>query len=152
MTFEELGGVGEFVGALAVVVSLIYVARQVRENSRSTRLAATQAYMESAQRIIEMPAADRDLARVIRVGGGDPDSLTEDEYAQFRYWMILCLRSTENLFIHHSSGMIDNETWLARSGVMLWAMETTGGRRVWKDVSNRYRPDFQGWINSSGKQ
>ena len=68
MTLEQLGGLGEFIGAMAVVVSLIYVAFEIRSNSRSTRLAALQTAMESSQRIIELPARDRDLSRVIRIG------------------------------------------------------------------------------------
>jgi hypothetical protein len=149
MTIEQLGGLGEFIGALAVVVSLIFIAREIRENSRSTRLAALQTAMESSQRIIELPARDRDLARVIRIGSNDPDSITEDEYAQYRYWLILSLRSTENLFVQYKSGALDHETWVARAGVVSFMMDTPGGRRVWASTFNRYRVDFQEWMASS---
>ena len=149
MTLEQLGGLGEFIGAMAVVVSLIYVAFEIRSNSRSTRLATLQTAMESSQRIIELPARDRDLTRVIRLGSEDPDSLTEDEYGQFRYWLILSLRSTENLFVQYKSGALDHETWIARAGVVKWMMDTPGGRRVWASTSNRYRVDFQEWMTSS---
>ena len=87
MTFEQLGGLGDFIGALAVLGSLFYVARQIRENSRSTRLAAMQSAMLSAQNVLALPAQDRDLARVIRVGLNAVDELTEDEFYQFRYWL-----------------------------------------------------------------
>ena len=33
MTFEELGGLGEFISAIAVVASLAYVAIQLRQNT-----------------------------------------------------------------------------------------------------------------------
>ena len=33
MTLEQLGGLGEFIGAMAVVVSLIYVALEIRSGS-----------------------------------------------------------------------------------------------------------------------
>ena len=33
MTLQDLGGLGEFIGAVAVVVSLIYLAVQVRQNT-----------------------------------------------------------------------------------------------------------------------
>ena len=152
MTLEQLGGLGEFIGAMAVVVSLIYVAFEIRSNSRSTRLAALQTAMESSQRIIELPARDRDLARVIRIGSNDPDSLTEDEYAQYRYWLILSLRSTENLFVQYKAGALDYETWIARAGTVKWMMDTPGGRRVWASTSNRYLVDFQEWMDSSQSQ
>ena len=149
MTFEQLGGIGEFVGAVAVLASLVYIAREIRENSRSTRLAAMQSAMLAAQRSIELPARDRDLVRVIRVGAETPDDLTEDEFAQYRYWLFLVLRSTENLFVQYNAGVIDHETWVVRSATFLWILATPGGRRVWAEVSNRYRADFQAWITSS---
>jgi hypothetical protein len=152
MTLEQLGGLGEFIGAIAVVVSLIYVALEIRSNSRSTRLAAMQTAMESSQRIIEMPARDRDLARVIRIGSDDPDSLTEDEFAQYRYWLILSLRSTENLFVQYKAGALNNETWIARASTVKWMMGTPGGQRVWAGTSNRYLADFQEWMNSPESQ
>ena len=70
VTLEQLGGLGEFVGALAILVSLVYVAREIRENSRSTRLAALQSAMLADQIVIELPARDRDLARILRIGIG----------------------------------------------------------------------------------
>ncbi|HDY81915.1 MAG: hypothetical protein DRQ65_04260 [Gammaproteobacteria bacterium] len=152
MTIEQLGGLGEFIGAMAVVVSLIFIALEIRSNSRSTRLAALQTAMESSQRIIELPARDRDLSRVIRIGSNDPDSLTEDEYAQYRYWLILSFRSTENLFVQYKSGGLDHETWVARAGASKWMMATPGGSKVWASASNRYRVDFQKWMGSSEKQ
>ena len=56
MTFEELGGVGEFVGALAVLASLVYLATEVRRNTKTTRLATLQAALGSAQLLYDAPA------------------------------------------------------------------------------------------------
>jgi len=36
LTLSELGSLGEFVGAVAVVLSLVYLAVQIRQNTRST--------------------------------------------------------------------------------------------------------------------
>ncbi len=38
MTIQDLGAIGELVGAVAVFVTLIYLARQIRENSRQLRV------------------------------------------------------------------------------------------------------------------
>jgi hypothetical protein len=48
MTLQELGSLGEFVGALGVVGSLAYVAFQIRQNTRSLRTASFQALMQSS--------------------------------------------------------------------------------------------------------
>ena len=43
MTISELGSLGEFVGSLAVVVTLIYLTTQLRQNTKAVRAASTQA-------------------------------------------------------------------------------------------------------------
>ena len=37
---ESLGNIGDFVGGIGVVVSLVYLATQSRQNARSTRAAS----------------------------------------------------------------------------------------------------------------
>jgi hypothetical protein len=149
VTFEQLGGLGEFIGALAVLGSLVYVARELHGNSRSTRQAAMQSAMLAAQNVIALPVRDRDLGRVIRVGMGTPDDLTEDEFDQFRNWLFLVLRVHEDMFVQHKTGVIDDETWSARARTVMFIFATPGGRRVWATASNAYRADFQVWMASS---
>ena len=148
MTFEQLGGLGEFIGGLAVLASLVYVAREIRQNTRATKLATIQATLAAAQNVFDAPTRDRDLARVIRIGLADPASLNDDEYAQFRWWASLALRTIENLFVQYGGGTLDQETWIARSDSASNLVANPGIRRVWKDSSSGYRRDFQDWVAS----
>jgi hypothetical protein len=152
VTLEQLGGLGEFIGAMAVLASLVYVARELHENNRSTRQAAMQAAMLASQNVMALPVRDRDLARVIRVGMATPDDLTEDEYDQFRFWLFLVLRVHEDMFVQHRGGVIDDETWGARARTVFILFGTPGGNRVWAAASNAYRPDFQAWMASAGSR
>ena len=58
MTIIELGALGEFVGAIAVVATLIYLAVQIRQNTRSMdasrRLALAQTYQMRADALQTM--------------------------------------------------------------------------------------------------
>jgi hypothetical protein len=61
MSFQDLGALGELIGAVAVVVSLVYLAIQIRQNTnalemtlKSTELAAFERNVESAIRVREM--------------------------------------------------------------------------------------------------
>ena len=48
MTLQDWGSIGEVIGALAVVVTLIYLAKQIRQNTRAMdegrKLALAQTY------------------------------------------------------------------------------------------------------------
>jgi len=144
---EALGNIGSFVGGVAVVVSLVYVGVQIRQNTRATRLAAMQSAMLAAQNIFVLPVHDRALARVVRVGLTVPDDLDEDEFQQFRYYLLNMLRVLEDMYVQHKAGVIDDETWGARVRSLRTIFSMPGGRRVW-DSSDAYRTDFSAWLNS----
>ena len=46
MNWEALGAVGEVVGAVGVIFSLLYLASQVSDNSRQLRHASAQAVLD----------------------------------------------------------------------------------------------------------
>lgn len=150
MNWDAIGAIAELLGGLATVATLVYLARQIRESGRSTRLAAMQAAMLSEMTAMEIPARDRSLARVIPIAVGIADgTLTEEEHQQFRFWMFLMLRSHENMFVQHEAGMIDDETWAARSTTILFLLASKVGRKIWEGASNTYRADYQAWVVSS---
>ena len=144
---DALGNIGDFVGGIAVIVTLIYLAVQVRQNTRSTRLASMQSAMLAAQNIGMLPAQDRDLARVVRVGLATPDELDDDELQQFRYFLMSMLRVHEDMFVQHRAGVVDDETWMARSSSLRTIFSMPGGWKVW-DASTAYREDFRTWMQS----
>jgi len=147
VSLEDLGNLGDFLGGVAVIATLVYLARQIRENTRSTRLAAMQSTMLAAQDLLKLPVQDPDVGRVFRVGLMTPDELTEDEFHRFRYFLLALLRVHEDMFVQHKSGVIDDETWHARAANLGTLLAMPGGRRVW-ETHNAYRPDFQAWLDS----
>ena len=148
MTFEELGGLGEFVGALAVLASLIYVARQIHQNTKATRLATFQAGFDASQSIFDAAARDAELARILRIGLADPSKLTEDEYARLFWWVFLALRLAENGFFQHQAGAVDDDTWKARSRGYENLLASPTVNAIWKTLSPTFRGDFQDWVSS----
>ena len=60
VNWEAISAIGQLVGALAVVISLIYVAREIRSNARSARLAS----VGTINRWLGQLATDRHLADV----------------------------------------------------------------------------------------
>ena len=57
MNWEALGAIGEIVGAVAVVVTLGYLAVQIRQNTRSAKVFSNQLVDSAAMRLVTEPAA-----------------------------------------------------------------------------------------------
>lgn len=90
MTIQELGALGEAFGALAVVISVVYLAIEVRNNTRQNaeslalnRLESFERSVESANRIRELLILNPDLVDLFIKGCEDFDALAAAERLRF---------------------------------------------------------------------
>jgi hypothetical protein len=65
---EDLGNLGDFIGGLAVVATLIYLAFQIRHNTTSVEAAAVQSAAQSFADIVESFARDPELMKLYLTG------------------------------------------------------------------------------------
>jgi hypothetical protein len=92
MTIQDLGSIGEFVGGLLVVVSLFYLAMQIRQNTRSLRAAAHQEAVRGANGWSALLVQDLDRNRLLFEGCRDHSSLSPEELNQFTHLVMMFLR------------------------------------------------------------
>jgi hypothetical protein len=83
MDITTLAAGGEFLGGIAVVISLVYLAGQIRQNSNLLRTSATSITSQLQYGQNEMIARDSEVAQLFYKGASEPDSLTEVERLQF---------------------------------------------------------------------
>jgi hypothetical protein len=110
MTLSDLGNLGEFISSVAVVFSLIYVALQVRQNSRETRLTSRQSVLESSRDMIARMAT-REITVLLTKAAKNRDSLDEAEVAQYRLVRMAQLRNIENAYLMRQDGVIDEDVF-----------------------------------------
>lgn len=83
MTLQDLGSIGELLAAAATVVTLVYLAIQIRSNTRAVKSAAAQSVHEAFATWYRMLAADAPLAQLVTNGLRDYASLSEGDKARF---------------------------------------------------------------------
>jgi hypothetical protein len=118
MSLTDLGALGEFVGAIAVVVTLVYLAIQIRQNTRamaeSRRLALAQTYQMRADALQDMlvHAAESEhigpvISKLVEVAS--LDVLDPIERGRFRQWQVAQQTHWDNMFYQYQQGFIDEE-------------------------------------------
>ena len=108
---QLLGNYGEFFGAIAVVVTLVYLVIQLRHNTQATRASTAQALADSINELNLMLAKDPELARLYQTGKfGDWDSLTPDEQFRWGYFATAGCRSFEAVFTNARLNQVDQQT------------------------------------------
>ena len=83
MSLQDLGNLGEFVGAIAVVVSLLYLAVQIRHSSRVSQFEAHRNLSESIASVLSEIPINEDLYRIWKVMTETPDEATHDDRERF---------------------------------------------------------------------
>ena len=112
MNWEAIGAIGEVGGAIAVVVTLVYLTRQIRQSTHATGVAA---YQQSQQQIYAMSVAiatDSELAEIFaRAFAEGIDSLGPSDGVRFEAAMSTYYFGYESLLAHHEKGLIDPDLW-----------------------------------------
>jgi hypothetical protein len=155
MSLEALGNLGDFVSGIAVVVTLVYLATQIRQNTRqvkqSVKLARAQTIKGAnnvGQSLLAI-AQDSELARIFRTGLDEYSSLSGDE--RLRFTMLLgaivsaiAAHVTEQI----SLGYIGDQRFGDQAVSLKQFLLTPGGREWWKRNASQYQPVFQNFVNA----
>ena len=72
MDLDTLAKLGEFVGGFFVVVSLVYLAHQVRQNTRSLQTENYARVLDRMSAVQSLLSVNPELNRIVVVGSGDP--------------------------------------------------------------------------------
>jgi len=108
MNWDAIGAVGEIVGAIAVLATLIYLAIQIRQSSDTQRAQTHQQLAHERTLNMRMMILNKEIRdATAKAQFGKP--LTVDEQRILFWYTILNLRNYENELYQHSKGMIENE-------------------------------------------
>ena len=143
MNLQDWGAIGEVVGALAVVVTLIYLAKQIRLNThamdegRKLSLAQTYQMRADALRAMLVHAADSEhigptIIKLTELGYPEDvqalDGLSDAERRRFRMWHIAQQTHWDNMHYQFQQGYLDPSTTRTHSRIA-WCGSRRPGRR-----------------------
>ena len=144
---EALGNIGDFVGGVGVVVTLAYLALQIRQNSRSVRAASAQAMLASLSQTLNAIGASPQASRAFAAGQLDPDSMTEDEAVQFVHLILGWFRVLEQAFYLHRLGGLDTDLWNGYVAQLRSFMQSPGVQRWWAVRAPLFHTEFREFID-----
>ena len=91
MSLEYIANLAEIVGVLLVVASLIYVAKQLRQNTNAIRAQSRQSVLVASQSELFAQVAHPSLTLSII----DRDPITEEEQVRLSSWLFALFRGRE---------------------------------------------------------
>jgi len=142
MNWDAIGAVGEIFGALAVFVSLVYLAVQTRNNTRALRSSAFHQVRESFSQVSLAMAADPELAILVNSAVMNEQSLTDNEIIRYHSLLTTLVRRGESAYFQSSEGNLQMETWVGIKETLVNALSNDYGV-TWLDrASGRFTKEY----------
>lgn len=111
-TLEYWALLAEIAGAIAIVVSVIYLGLQIRANTKVLRSQAHYNALSLAQRPFEMAIADQGLADLIETAYASPDELTDGQWFRCGNYLFMQFNSWEYFYYQNKDGSIPSQLWV----------------------------------------
>ena len=131
MDWEAIGAISEIVAAVAVVVTLIYVAAQIRQNTASVRATGYQEWL-SANLELNTAAADQSMSHLFALGNADSSKLSEESFVSFAMWNLGLMQMAQATNYLYKSGSLDRELWEAEMNRAAGILAFPGVRQWWE--------------------
>ena len=149
MTLEALANIGEIIGALGVIVSLLYVAAQVRQNTAAQHM---ETYAQAVDRIGRLQAEvsrDDELLRAWSRGMQDPDSLTPVQRLRMNWSLYAAFGDMEFLYVAARKSSLPDEIWERWSATLDWWVAMPGVQAWWSSLPTRFERSFTEHIDAA---
>ena len=131
MNWEAVGAIGEVVGAVAVVITLAYLAIQIRQNTATQKAASHHAITDSFNNITVQIARDPQMGRLWRLGMEDLSNLSDDERVSFSFMAIAYMRVFETLYYQQKIGTLEEQLYVAEENTLKRTFVNRGLQDWW---------------------
>jgi hypothetical protein len=142
---QLLGNLGEFVGAIAVVVTLGYLAVQVRQNTKAEKRFVLDSSVRNLTAVRQSLFESSQMTTISYNGLNDPEGLTEPESYRFRIWFANPLMSFWHVYAQPS--VLRDDLWKTQLPVLFRIMTSPGGRAYWTQHRDEFVSSFRDEIH-----
>ena len=155
MDIMELGAIGELVGGVAVIVTLVYLAVQARYTAASSQLQASSAVNAGFNQAIAFMGQAEGNSVAQRAMAEGVDGLDAQERFLWSSQLYIMYSHLETVFFQSGRGLVDEEG-VARSRTLLAFYQLSPGVQAWwhgnlyddRDFSGKdlFTPEFRGYV------
>ena len=144
---RSLVDVAEIIGAVAVVIGLVFVAVEINQNTRMQRVTATQALVLDYENALEKMATSEETACIYVKGINGLDNLNSIErYRFFVIWFHI-FRAAEQLHYYSLEGMVEPRIWRGFERQIAEISQLPGVKEWWAIRKNWFSDDYQHYID-----
>ena len=138
--------IAEVIGGLAVMIGLVLVLMELRQNTLVQRVTATQALSVNDENAVDALGKDTETACIYVRGINGLDNL--DGIERFRFFVLWfhVLRAAEQLHYYSLEGMVDERIWRGYARQLDEIFRLPGVQQYWEVRKDWYSDEFQAFV------
>jgi hypothetical protein len=147
MTLSDWSSIGSLISSVAVLISLIYLALQVRQAEHNQQASIRQGRATRAVDII-LAAGDPSYADALTRGVAGSADISAAEFGQFAAIYGAFLASAEDTFLQHSEGLLSDSVFASFRESWRRTLAQPGVRALWKLRRHGFESGFAALMDS----
>src|SRR5471030_741503 len=148
MSLSDLAAIGSFISGVAVLISFVFLAFQLRQNARNQRATVHNERTALTQDIALGIASSKESSEVFRRGSEADATLDTADCNRYLGYALSAFWAYEEFFYQHRDGMIDEARWATNVRRLRSMVAQPGYRAAWRVFSDGcFESDFADWFN-----
>ena len=147
MNWDAIGAIGEIVGAFAVVLSLVYLAIQIRTQNKESRLASmhqTIAAQRESMTVFLEPHVSEDFLTVIE----DFDKASPPQRLRFTMAVMILLKANQDSYLQFLEDRLDGDFYHPFAIQLADLMANESTQLVWQSRRHQFDGRFREYVDN----
>jgi len=135
MNWEAIGAIGEILGAVMVLATLLFLSNQIRQSNRIAQGQAMRDVVGQFNESMQRWADSTETIPIVQRGLSDYEGLTNAEKAHFAIRIAPMINQFDLMLRLHQSGQFPTDYLDDFASVCTSVITTPGGKQYWRESS-----------------
>jgi len=147
MNWDAINAVSQFISSIAVVLSVLYLAKEVNRSTRVARVAAQDTAAAAVREVTNTFMENAEMSRIWGAGLEDLKTLSQEDRARFFHATHQFLKALETIHFHHLNGLMDEQLWRGWQELLRHYIAAPGIARYWEVRSQLFSERFREFVS-----
>ena len=147
MNWEMLAAIGQLAAVVIGIPSLIYLATQIREQTKERRNAAIHSLAASWDELMKSLNDSAEFAAIYLRGLQSFSALDSVSKVRFSVYLGRSLRNLEGMYFHPQDGILGDSSWAEMERILSDVLAHPGTRQWWETRRHWYTEEFAAMVD-----
>jgi hypothetical protein len=135
--WEAIGAIGEVLGTLAVLITILYLSRQIKLSTAQQRSESQRSVSEEFNRMMDV-YYDRESSQAMNEAFNHWEEASLQERSVLAAFLYKYGNHVQTMFFMWKSGIMEEEVYFSEELAFLSIICTAGGKEWWNTVKGQY--------------